>query len=152
MNLSINTNRRYSWNRMIILIGILNVNYRFNKIKNVRYVKKQTDLCIGLNSDNNNNILAPILGQYNIKPQDFLLDLREKFLKDNIIDEDILNSITIPVRIIFIKNNVYNIRIKRLYNINLYNSFLTKKKKYILICYYYIKFTYLMHMLRKNLR
>ena len=42
-------------------------------------------------SENNTNVLSPILGQYGIKPLDFLQELRQKFksLKEEPLTDDV---------------------------------------------------------------
>lgn len=49
-----------------------------NKIE-VRCKVKKVKLNIFMFSENNTNVLSPILGQYGIKPLDFLQELKLKF-------------------------------------------------------------------------
>ena len=62
-----------------------------NDIKGIRYKVKKVKLNIFMFSENNTNVLSPILGQYGIKPLDFLQELRQKFksLKEEPLTDDV---------------------------------------------------------------
>jgi hypothetical protein len=63
-------------------------------------------LLVVLNSENNNTCLAPILGQYMIKPLDFV----ERVKKINKFDHDKINSsLLVAVSLEVGKNNVYKV-------------------------------------------
>lgn len=67
-----------------------NQNIENNK-KGIRYKVKKVKLNIFMFSENNTNVLSPILGQYGIKPLDFLQELRQKFkvLKSEPLTEEV---------------------------------------------------------------
>jgi hypothetical protein len=93
--------------------------YRY--VKNffgLRCIEKKIKLNVYLASENNSNILAPILGQYGIKPLDFILKLKDNLLKSLIFSFILLIG----------KNNVYTISFKQFNNAFLYNVFLQRKK------------------------
>ncbi len=111
---------------LLVKLSIFNkFQYFFQNLKT-----KKIKLNIWLESDNNNNLLSPILGQYNIKPTDFInaisMQVEDPF--------HIKNNIIIPVIVTFIKNT-FTIYFKNLYYINIINLFLTKNR--------YIKFNML---------
>lgn len=88
-----------------------------------------------LASENNSNILAPILGQYGIKPSDFLVKLKEVFLhtfkgKIEHIDIDMLLNVLIFSFVLSIgKNNTYMMGLRKFNFSFLYNIFAQHNKE-----------------------
>ena len=87
-----------------------------------RVKTKKIKLNIWLESENNNNLLSPILGQYNIKPMDFINEISTK-IKDPF---NIKHNLIIPITVTFIKNT-YNLSFKEIYYTNIINIFFFKK-------------------------
>lgn len=123
-----------------VLINI-NTDFFFKRQK-----KKRVNLSIYLNSENNVNILAPILGQYNIKPLELLTKVNDKFfLNQCFIHEDIKNNLLVPLIVEFSKNT-FDIYIKKLYNIYLYNMFKQEIRKR----YLDVRLLYKIQLINKN--
>lgn len=95
-----------------------------------RRVEKKIKLNVFLMSDNNSNILAPILGQYGIKPSDFITRLKDTFISTNKLSNiDVLLIHLVFSFIVYIgKNNAYRFVFKKFNYSFLYNTFLTRKK------------------------
>jgi len=84
-------------------------------------------------SENNSNILAPILGQYGIKPSDFTTKLKDAFMNtvslSNLGNIDILLNNLIFSFVLYIgKNNIYRFVFKKFNYTFLYNTFFQRKK------------------------
>lgn len=118
----------------------------------LRQIEKKIKLNIFLASENNSNILAPILGQYGIKPSDFILKLKDNFLSNVLLnkgavqenDIDLLLKNLIFSFILSIgKNNVYSIIFKKFANVFLYNVFLQRKKGIFLNVLFLFKMQYM---------
>lgn len=90
-----------------------------------RNVTKVIKLSIFLNSENNSNILSPILGQYGIKPVDFLDVVKQKFFKGNeeVLPVFINENLVLSLYVEFGKNNTYNIILRKFEMSYLYNVF-----------------------------
>ncbi|MCA2612747.1 MAG: hypothetical protein IM521_23800 [Microcystis sp. M27BS1] len=121
-------------------------------------------------SENNSNILAPILGQYGIKPLDFVVKLKESFMllvgehKENKFEsnevEFLLKSLVFSFLLFVGKNNMYNIILKKFSFSFLYNVFLQRRRKvyfnvlflYKLSLIYINKFKVLFFLLKRLLK
>lgn len=132
-----------------------------------RYITKKIKLNIFLASENNSNILAPILGQYGIKPLDFVVKLKESFMLlvgENKFEsseiEFLLKSLVFSFILFVGKNNIYNIVLKKFSFSFLYNVFLQRKRKvyfnvlflYKLSLVYLNKFKVLFFLLKRLLK
>jgi hypothetical protein len=71
--------------------------------------------------------LSPILGQYNIKAADFLLEVKKQFITQNqndfVFDEMFLDNVVYPLSLIFYKNNKYELVVRDFSVSFLYNYF-----------------------------
>lgn len=115
-----------------------------NKIE-VRCKVKKVKLNIFMFSENNTNVLSPILGQYGIKPLDFLQELKLKFksLKEVGLSDEVVQGVLLSIFVTFSKNNKYDI-IFRKFNVgSIYNIFLQRKRK----MYLNLSFLYKLHVL-----
>jgi hypothetical protein len=87
-------------------------------------------------SENNSNILAPILGQYGIKPADFILKLKDTFIITVKNQHDIINDLLTYLVFSFIlkigKNNSYAITFKKFSYSYLYNTLAQRRKRVFL--------------------
>jgi hypothetical protein len=102
-------------------------------------------------SENNSNILAPILGQYGIKPSDFTVKLKDAFINtvslSNVGNMDILlNNLVFSFVLYIGKNNVYRFVFKKFNYSFLYNTFFQRKKS----IYMNIIFLYKLYCLKNK--
>jgi hypothetical protein len=102
-------------------------------------------------SENNSNILAPILGQYGIKPSDFTAKLKDAFINtvslSNVGNMDILlNNLVFSFVLYIGKNNAYRFVFKKFNYSFLYNTFFQRKKS----IYMNIIFLYKLYCLKNK--